>query len=559
MEHLLIPFHAESRIPCQRAIVFAPHPDDEVFGCGGAIMRHVEYGEAVQIIVVTDGAFHAPDDAQAYIQQRQNESKAAAALIGCDVPVFWSFPDRSLCYGEQLIEKIIAAIRAFRADLVYAPSVLEMHPDHRVLGMATAEAVRRIGSSLRLAAYEVGIPLTPNLLLNISDLIERKQAAMACYVSQNAKQRYDLDIAALNRYRSYTLPPHVTAAEAYLLVTAEALQQDPFRLYQTEYKRQRALGLPLVSQDLPLVSVIIRSIDRATLADALDSVALQTYPNIEVIVVNAKGATHRSLDAWCGRFPLRFISTDESPGRSRAANIGLKAARGELLIFLDDDDIFLPHHIARLKKELDQNPDEVAAYSAVTCVNPSGQEIRRYARPFDPVKLRIDNYIPIHSILFRRFIIDQGAAFDEQLDLCEDWDFWLQVLGWGEFSFVAEIGAVYRIDQEAGSGIWRDTSLLRKAIIAIYQKWAPHWDEELLWSLMEYARSKDILNEKEQLFIDMQKDMQKTHKKALRDIKEALEMRDRELVEAKKLLFAFQNSRSWRLTAPLRKIVQLFK
>lgn len=98
----------------------------------------------------------------------------------------------------------------------------------------------------------------------------------------------------------------------------------------------------------PLVSVIIRSMDRSTLANALDSVALQTYPNIEVVIVNAKGADHHEVGKWCGHFPMRMVGSDEQLDRSRAANVGLDEATGEYLIFLDDDDLFYPEHIAIL-------------------------------------------------------------------------------------------------------------------------------------------------------------------------------------------------------------------
>lgn len=594
MENLLVPFHAEIRIPCHRAIVLAPHPDDEVLGCGGAVMRHVAHGEEVQVIIVTDGAFDAAGEVAVYRRQRQLESRTAADILGYGEPVFWDYSDRRLCYGEKLIEEIITAIRTFEADLIYAPSVFEMHPDHRVLGMAAMEAVRRTGGSLRLAAYEVGVPLAPNLLLDISDLVERKQAAMQCFGSQNEKQRYDLHIAALNRYRTYTLPASVTAAEAYILVTAEALLQDPFKLYQSEYTRQRALGLPLENRDVPLVSVIIRSMDRPTLSDALDSVALQTYPNVEVVVVNAKGPGHRAVGDWCGRFPLRVVSDDNQPlARSRAANVGLDAARGNYLIFLDDDDEFLPHHIARLKAELDGSESVIAAYSAIRCIDASGQEIKYFAHQFDPIKLRIDNYIPVHAVLFRRLAVDQGANFDEALEVCEDWDFWLQLVEQGDFRFISETGAIYRIEQGKGSGIWQNATLTRRVITSIYLKWMPRWDGEVLWSLMDYARSKEVTGIREQELTDVRKELEEVYKTlGLRDqrIEEAYQMvserdqwlegtcqavseRDEQLeisykeiesykqllIEREKLLSVIQNSKSWKLTKPLRAAMRFFR
>ena len=307
-----------------------------------------------------------------YILQRQNESIAAARILGYGTPVFWHYQDRQVCYSEKLIRRISKAIRKTGADLVYAPSVFEMHPDHRALGMAVIEAIRRIGKTVRVALYEVGMPLRPNQLLDISDLVTRKTAAMECFVSQNAKQRYDLHIAALNRYRTYTLPASVTAAEAYILIPAEELSHDPIKLYQSEHTRQKALGLVMDSSDLPLVSVIIRSMDRPTLSDALDSVALQTYPNIEVVVVDAKGENHRKISKWCGRFPLRIFSAGSRLKRSLAANFGLDSASGEYFIFLDDDDLFDPDHIANLVETLKNSKNCSVAYAGVRVENETG-------------------------------------------------------------------------------------------------------------------------------------------------------------------------------------------
>ena len=531
MENLLVPYQAVTNIPASHILVLAPHPDDEVFGCGGAIMRHVEQGVVVHVIVVSDGAYGVNDNEVAeYVQQRQNESIDAAKVLGYGAPVFWQYQDRGIYYGEKLVQEILTAISETQADLVYAPSVLEMHPDHRSLGMAAVEAVRRICNAVRLALYEVGIPLHPNQLLNISDLVERKQKAMACFVSQIEKQRYDLDIAALNRFRTYTLPADVTAAEAYMIVTAEELANDPLRLFQSEHARQKSLGLPLDSRDMPLVSVIIRSMGRATLSAALDSVALQTYPNIEVVVVNAKGRDHGDIGEWCGRFPVRVVGEGKSLSRSLAANTGLGAAKGEYLIFLDDDDWFLPHHVFTLKKEFDDADTAIATYSAVQSINEQNEEIRRFEEDFDPIKFYIDNFIPINAVLFRRQAVDRGACFDETLVVCEDWDFWLQVLEYGEFRFVKEVGAIYRIEKGKGSGVWEDAARTKKMMTAIYRKWIPRWTDATLWTVLEYARCKNILNIRE-IEIDVLNKKIAARDVTLEEVYQALAKRDMTLEE----------------------------
>lgn len=493
MENLLVPGVATQSLPGTRILVLAPHPDDEVFGCGGAIMRHVAKGEPVRVIIVTDGGWGvAPELRAGYVAQRREESTAAARILGYGTPEFWGREDRALQYGEKLVQEILAAITAAGADLVYAPCVLEMHPDHRALAIAAVEAVRRCGDAVRLAQYEIGIPLRPNLLLDISDLAARKLEAMQCFASQLTRQRYDLDVAALNRFRSFTLPAEVSAAEAYAVASGAELAQDPLGLYQSEHSRQRALGLALDSRDYPLVSVIVRSMDRASLADALDSIALQTYPNIEVVVVNAKGDAHRKLDPWCGRYPLRVIESGSPLERAAACNRGLDAAQGELLIFLDDDDLFLPHHVGRLREELERHPEAVGAYASVLGTDAGGKEIRRFAEEFDPLKLAIGNFIPIHAMLFRRDVVRKGARFDEALPVCEDWDFWLQLHLQGMFRFVPEDGAIYRMRVDAGSQVWVDQDKSTRVMLQIYRKRMPGWNDKILWGIFEWARYKPL-------------------------------------------------------------------
>ncbi len=480
MEHLLVPYHACRHIPASRVLVIAPHADDEVFGCGGAIIRHIQTNIPVQVVVVTDGAYGVADnDRPALIETRKNESRKAAQILGYGEPIFWGLKDREVVYSELLIAKFIAAIE--NADLVYAPSIYEIHPDHRVIGMVAVEAVRRIDKPVNIALYEVGMPFRPNTLLDISDIAEQKMSAMTCFVSQNAKQRYDQDIAALNRYRSYTLPSEVSAAEAYILLRSDELNSDPFKIYHSEYQRQRELGLSLDISSMPLVSVIIRSIERPTLDQALDSVALQTYPNIEVIVVNAKGIQHRELQPWCGRFPLRLIGIGEQLTRSRAANLGLDSAQGDYLIFLDDDDWFKPEHISRLTGYIIDHPEFNVVYSGVECIDSQGNTLpESFAQPFDKNHLIATNYIPIHAALFSKQLLTKGCRVDESLELYEDWDFWIQASQFSEFKFIEGFSAVYRIGQDSGFGVNFNQQEAEQGSLIIYHKWFPRLEDKQL-------------------------------------------------------------------------------
>ncbi len=551
-------------------------------------MRHVEQEIPVTVIIVTDGAFGLDtEESSAYILQRQQESIAAAKILGYGTPQFWNYSDRQVTYNEKFVQEILKTIQDSKADLIYAPSVFEMHPDHRIIGMAVVEAVRRMGKDTHIALYEIGMPMRPNRLLDITDLIERKATAMSCFTSQNTRQRYDLHIAALNRYRSYTLPASVTAAEAYILLSAEELTQDPLKLYQSEYSRQKALGLVLDDRDIPLVSIIIRSLGRPTLSDALDSVALQTYSKIEVIIVNAKGIGHHNVGDWCGNFPQRLISDSDSPlHRSRAGNVGMKASNGDYLLFLDDDDWLAPDHITKLVNSLINHPSYLAAHTGIACVDEEKQPTSiTFEQPCNIELLTASNYMPIHSVLFSRAIIECGCEMDETLDLYEDWDFWLQVSQFTEFFFTPGISGYYRIHQS--SKIHRQKVFFGSSYARIYEKWRKRWSTEHLSQLMyNYNQmhfsilqlEKDLINVREALsntqteLSNTQIQLSTTQTQLLNvqaqrtDIQTQLTDTQTQLTDAhhqatkvqtqlsisKNELDIMRQSRSWRITSPLR-------
>ena len=214
METDLIPYSASPCLPARAVLVLAPHPDDEVFGCGGAIAQHVKNGHPVCVVILTDGVLYAEVDV------RQRESVAAAQILGYGTPEFWGFPDGGLLYSDELAQRLADRIAQCGADLVYAPSPWENHPDHRQTQLLATEAVRRSAPNVRLAFYEVGAALRPNVLLDITTVLDTKEAAMRCFASQLEHQNYLGHIQALNFYRTYTLGAAVKSAEAFWLEPA---------------------------------------------------------------------------------------------------------------------------------------------------------------------------------------------------------------------------------------------------------------------------------------------------------------------------------------------------
>ncbi|KFB72125.1 MAG: bacillithiol biosynthesis deacetylase BshB1 [Candidatus Accumulibacter phosphatis] len=558
----MLPYRAQQWIPATGVLVLAPHPDDEVFGCGGALAAHVAAGVPVRVVILTNGALFGDP------HTRLNESCSAGRLLGYGKPESWNFPDRGLEYGEPLVARLLAAITASAADLVYAPSLREIHPDHRQLAMAAAEAVRRVGGALRLAQYEVGVPLRPNLLLDITPFADLKQQAMACFVSQLRHQRYDEHILALNRYRTYTLTAEVRLAEAYALVSAQALRENALLdLVEPEYVFQARLGFPCSSQDVPLVSVVVRrpAGSDLRLRLSLDSLALQTYPNIEVLLVDGDPGLP-ALPGNCGRHLLRQIRTNRCLSAAAASNAGFDEASGTYCLVLDAGKSIPPEHASSLVFALRKQSSCHAAYASAPQREGNACQASGEGIDCDAVRLLCRPDIPLRAVLFDLCLVNKGCRFDESLEGEQDWDFLLQLSLASAFLPVA-CAAPFPEEPANARETPAPTSLL-----AMCERWRTRCSSAQLASLMRRACDPPQLAVLRRQMAELQLTMEEKSRflaardrelLACRSTVESLriELDERELRIAELRLQVQEHERqraemlashSWRITRPLR-------
>lgn len=253
MESRLTPYQAVPLIECTSALVFAPHPDDEALGCGGLVVALNTAGIPVQAIIVTSGGFG--EHGKEGTAVREDESRAAATILGIEHLQFWRETDREVACTENTIAKAKQAILEANADLILTPSIHEIHPDHRATAWIVVEAARRLaneGRELRVAMFEIGAPLQrADVLVDITAHETLKRAAIACYSSQLDIQPYDEFTFSLNRYRTYTLPAKVRYAEAYTVLDSTLLRQ-PALLTESELHRQERLNLVTVKMPTQL-------------------------------------------------------------------------------------------------------------------------------------------------------------------------------------------------------------------------------------------------------------------------------------------------------------------
>lgn len=215
-----------------RALILAPHPDDEVLGCGGTIARLAALGCDVQVAILTRGAPPRFDPRQS--DTVRAEALDAHALLGVGQTHWLDFPAAELdCVPHaDLNAGIGRLVDEIAPDALFLPFVGDIHRDHQYVFHSAMVAARPNGVRYpaRIYAYEtlsetnwnapgVTPAFIPNIFVDISDFIAVKLAAFACYRSQVQAfpaERSPETLAALARLRGGTV--HRPAAEAFMLI-----------------------------------------------------------------------------------------------------------------------------------------------------------------------------------------------------------------------------------------------------------------------------------------------------------------------------------------------------
>ena len=226
----------------------------------------------------------------------------------------------------------------------------------------------------------------------------------------------------------------------------------------------------------PLVSVIIPTYNRAReVGPAIESVAAQTYAPLEIIVVD-DGSTDDTL-AVLRRFEERVhVIGQQNSGPATARNTGVRASQGEVIAFLDSDDLWLPGKIERQVKVLER-----AGSSVCCCV--SNMELcfvdGRHHTSFDSARIRSWHqegiWLNPAEVLATRFLMfNQGVAirreafekaggFDEQLRVLEDYDLALRLSLYGPWAFVQEPLVVWKQRRDSVSYTLKDSPMSSEA------------------------------------------------------------------------------------------------
>jgi glycosyltransferase involved in cell wall biosynthesis len=235
----------------------------------------------------------------------------------------------------------------------------------------------------------------------------------------------------------------------------------------------------------PLISIVIPCFKMgAYIGEALESVGKQSYTHWEVIAVDDCGpedGTQAIVESFAASHPdhrVEFTRLEQNGGVSVARNAGIKAAKAEVLAFLDPDDIWTQDHLERhmLAREGKDEPLMVTASKVGIFQDGNGLQVdmlwgySAWEQQVFPLSLAMRNAMNPSASLVPKALVESVGGFDEDraLQHTEDWDLWLRLVEAGaEFVFVNEMTGYYR--QHAGAGT-ADRLLIQKRLGAFAEK-----------------------------------------------------------------------------------------
>ena len=186
-------------------LVFGPHPDDEIIGCGGTFIHALRAGARIQTVYLTDGV--SPrlerEERARRARLRRDEANSVWKALGGDAPVFWDLPCRALPLDESVIERVQGVFERVRPDTVFVPFFLEDPEDHRKVGylLWLAHQAQKL-PSVEVWSYQVTTMICPNVAVDITEVEPRKYELMQMWVSQNQEFDYAHRARGLNAANS---------------------------------------------------------------------------------------------------------------------------------------------------------------------------------------------------------------------------------------------------------------------------------------------------------------------------------------------------------------------
>jgi glycosyltransferase involved in cell wall biosynthesis len=205
----------------------------------------------------------------------------------------------------------------------------------------------------------------------------------------------------------------------------------------------------------PLVSVLTPSFNqRRWLVETLGSVARQTYPHLEHVVVDG-GSTDGSVDVLRTVLPAATWISEPDDGQSEALNKAFDRSRGEIIGWLNSDDAYLFDDVVqRVVDYFRDNPDVDVVYGHGALVNEDGRLLHvMWTPPYRKTVLWRENFISQPAVFIRRHVLEDGFL-DESFHYTMDHELWLRLASKHSFGRIDKVLAIDRHQAQRKSYQW---------------------------------------------------------------------------------------------------------
>ena len=208
--------YTEAFYQAKRVMIIAPHPDDEVLGCGGTLLHYYKNEAIITVEYLTDGRYGLGGLGR---EMRKEEARSIKSMLPAIQQHFYDFEDSKLHEHRIEVTDILAhAIQNYKPDVILSPWVLDRHPDHHVTSCCLSKALVISAHDCLIACYEIMTPLMEGQSINITEYLDMKNALIDCYASQVSLYNVKKIINSLNSYRAALCRREsIKAAECYYL------------------------------------------------------------------------------------------------------------------------------------------------------------------------------------------------------------------------------------------------------------------------------------------------------------------------------------------------------
>jgi glycosyltransferase involved in cell wall biosynthesis len=213
-------------------------------------------------------------------------------------------------------------------------------------------------------------------------------------------------------------------------------------------------------KNYPKISIVIPSYNQGRfIRETIDSVLNQNYPDVEVIVMDG-GSTDETVSVLkeYGE-KISWVSKKDN-GQTDAINQGMKKAKGEIVAYINSDDVYLPNTFFTVAEYFMQHPKTMWATGDYFIIDAEGRKIQSYVAWYKTMlrqqptfsKLSVANYIIQPSTFWRRSVYKEVGMFDESLRYCMDYDFWMRLIQKHPLAVIKNHFSLFRIHSLSKGG-----------------------------------------------------------------------------------------------------------